>query len=111
MMTDRNSSALLNCSNPFAALFQEIAEIARAKLRGSSYLELRDIRCDFSGGVLTLQGCVPTYHLKQLAQANVAEVPGVLEVDNRVEVVLPAVSHHRGRREHEALAFVQNDSQ
>ena len=73
--------------NPFAALFQEIAEIAQAVLRRSSYAELQNVSCDFSGGVLTLRGCVPTYRLKQLAQASVADVPGVVEVHNRVEVV------------------------
>ncbi len=89
MLANRDPTALLERPNPFAALFQEIAAFAQTKLRRSSYFELRDVCCDFSGGVLTLQGRVPSYHLKQLAQARVAEVPGVLEVDNRVEVVMP----------------------
>ena len=82
--------------NPFAALFQEIAEIAQAVLRRSSHSELRDVSCDFSGGVLTLRGHVPSYHLKQLAQASVADVPGVVEVHNRVEVVMPPLSQSSG---------------
>jgi osmotically-inducible protein OsmY len=111
MLTDCDPAAVLNRSNPFTTLFQEIAEIAQAKLRRSSYLELRDVCCDFCSGILTLRGCVPSYHLKQLAQANVAEVPGVLEVDNRVEVVTPPTSQDHGRWEQEALASIPGSSQ
>ena len=111
MPTNRDLATLLERPNPFAALFREIAEFAQAKLRRSSYFELRDVCCDFSGGVLTLQGRVPSYHLKQLAQVKVAEVPGVLEVENRVEVVVPRASHNPDRREHEAPASVPNDCQ
>ena len=93
----------LDRPNPFAALFQEIAEIAQAALRRSSYFELRDVSCDFSGGVLTLRGRVPSYHLKQLAQATVVEVPGVLEINNHVEVVTPRPSRNVNWREHVAL--------
>jgi hypothetical protein len=98
----------LDRPNPFATLFAEIAEIAEAALRQSSYFELRDVACDFSGGVLTLRGRVPSYHLKQLAQASVADVPGVVEVDNRVEVVTPRPSYHNAAwREHEAITAPQ----
>jgi len=87
MSPNRQPTALLDRPNPFAALFQEIADIAQQTLRQSSYFELHDVSCEFSGGVLTLRGRVPSYHLKQLAQASVTEVPGVVEVHNRVEVV------------------------
>ena len=35
---------------------------------------------------MTLQGCVRTYHLKQLAQAAVMSVAGVEAVDNQIVV-------------------------
>jgi hypothetical protein len=111
MRTNHDSAALLERPNPFATLFQEIAEIAQARLRQSSYFELRDVCCDFSGGVLTLRGRVPTYHLKQLVQADVAQVPGVIEVDNRVEVVASHSFQDPGRREREAFAAAQSYSQ
>jgi osmotically-inducible protein OsmY len=109
MSPNQEAIAALTRPNPFAALFQEIAEIAQAALRRSSYFELRDISCDFSGGILTLHGCVPTYHLKQLAQASVAEVPGVVEVHNRVEVAVPGTFQNpdNGWRRHEMLASAQ----
>jgi osmotically-inducible protein OsmY len=86
MLLQQEPTALLNRPNPFGPIFREIAEMARATLRRSAYFELRDLSCDFSGGVLTLTGQVPSYHLKQLAQATVADVPGVVEIDNHVEV-------------------------
>jgi hypothetical protein len=89
MSPHRQPTVSLDRPNPFASLFQEIAEIAQAALRRSSYFELHDVTCDFFGGTLTLRGFVPSYHLKQLAQASVAEVPGVVEVDNCIEVVSP----------------------
>jgi osmotically-inducible protein OsmY len=110
MRTTYDSAALLDRPNPFARLFQEIADIAQARLRRSTHFELRDVCCDFSSGVLTLRGRVPTYHLKQLAQADVAEVPGVIEVDNRVEVVASGSFQDPARRQHEALAAAQGYS-
>jgi hypothetical protein len=86
MLLQTEPAAFLNRPNPFGSLFREIAETARATLRRSPYFELRDLSCDFSGGVLTLNGRVPSYHLKQLAQTAVAGVPGVIEIDNHVEV-------------------------
>ena len=104
MSPNRLPTAMLARPNPFAALFQEIAEIAQQVLRQSSYFELRDVACEFSGGILTLRGRVPSYHLKQLAQASVADVPGVVEVHNRVEVVTPGrVAHNLRWKAHEAM--------
>lgn len=107
MSPNRQPTAVLDQPNPFAALFLEIAQIAQQALRRSSYFELRDVACDFSGGILTLRGRVPSYHLKQLAQASVADVPGVVEVHNRVEVVMPRLSPNSGWRERESLASVR----
>lgn len=99
--------ATVTCTrpNPFALLFQEIAEIAQAALRRSAYFELRTLSCDFAGGVLTLHGRVPTYYLKQLAQAAVVGVPGVVEIDNRVEVALPRESSGHNSRQTEQQEF------
>jgi hypothetical protein len=101
MVPHSQPAAILGRPNPFAVLFQEIAEIARSKLRRSAYVELTDVSCDFHGGTLTLSGHVPSYHMKQLAESSVAQVPGVLEINNRIEVVGPRVSPdgRRGVRE------------
>lgn len=64
-----------------------IAESAERRLRESPYQFLKRVSCDFHEGVLTLRGRVPSFFLKQLAQAAVVGLEGVEEVVNRVEVV------------------------
>jgi osmotically-inducible protein OsmY len=62
------------------------ARLTESRLRASSYPELRFVRCDFHEGVLTLRGRVPSFYTTQLAQTLAADVPGVEEVVNRIEV-------------------------
>jgi hypothetical protein len=62
-------------------------ELAERALRSSPYLALRNVTCDGQDGVLVLRGCLPTYYLKQVAQAVVARVDGVGQIVNEVEVV------------------------
>lgn len=106
MLTDRDHANLFEHPNPFDHLFRQIAESAQNKLRASPYCELWDVSCDFSGGILTLAGSIPTDDLKRLAEACVAEIPGVLLVDNRVEVVERRPSGIVDANEHEALVPV-----
>jgi hypothetical protein len=65
----------------------ETGKTAEERLRHSEYFELRNISCDFHEGVLTLQGRVPSYHLKQLAQSLLCELGGILKLNNQLEVV------------------------
>ncbi len=107
MSLQRPLTAVMDRPNPFVALFQEIADLAQATLRQSAYVELHDVSCEFSGGILTLRGRLPSYYLKQLAQAAVAEVPGVIEVHNRVEVVAARATPDLGRTRTGALVTVR----
>ncbi len=68
-----------------------VADHARSQLLRNPYLALRNIHCDFREGVLTLIGCLPTYHLKQVAQTAVAALDGVERIVNAIEV-LPATA-------------------
>jgi osmotically-inducible protein OsmY len=63
------------------------ADLAERALRSSPYLALRNVACDSRDGALVLRGCLPTYYLKQVAQAVVARVEGVRQVVNEIEVV------------------------
>ncbi len=72
------------------------AELAERALRNSPYLALRNVTCACRDGVLTLRGCLPTYYLKQVAQAVVARVDGVRQVVNEIEVVCGGM--REGRR-------------
>jgi hypothetical protein len=62
------------------------AALAQARLSASPYLELRVLACDSHEGVLAIRGRVPSFYLKQLAQATVRDVPGVEVIHNQVQV-------------------------
>lgn len=72
---------------PRPATQQQITEGAENCLRHNSYLALKNVRCDYHEGVLTLRGCLPTYYLKQMAQSVVARIEGVQRIVNEIEVV------------------------
>ena len=65
---------------------------AQSRLQTSGYPQLRKVSCEFHEGVLTLRGQVSTFHLKQVAQTLVRRLEGVGEINNRLEVAVPAVS-------------------
>lgn len=62
------------------------AEIERA-LHATGYQPLRRVAIAIDSEVVFLRGRVPTYHMKQLAQAAVLAVPGVCEVRNELDIV------------------------
>jgi osmotically-inducible protein OsmY len=66
---------------------QSVEEAAEGRLRGSPYLALAPVSCEHREGVLTLRGCLPTYYLKQMAQAAVEQLQGVERVQNEIAVV------------------------
>ncbi len=67
----------------------EVHERVATRLRRSPYIPLRAIRCECGGGVLRLQGSLPTFYLKQIAQETVKGVEGVREIVNQIEVPAP----------------------
>jgi len=69
------------------------ADLAERALRNSPYLSLRNIICECRDGVLTLRGCLPTYYLKQVAQAVVVAIEGVRQVVNEIEVASVNMPH------------------
>jgi hypothetical protein len=80
---------LIDGSGTRAYMLWKTGRIAEDRLRRSGYLELQNVTCDFHEGILVLRGWVPSYHLKQLAQAIVSELGGILELNNQLEVVQP----------------------
>lgn len=60
---------------------------AQQKLRESSYPAHRRLRCSFHEGVLTLSGRVSSFHQRQVACQLMADVAGVEELADRMEVV------------------------
>lgn len=75
----------------------EIVGEALHRLRRSGYSALWDVSCDVHGKTVRLLGHLPSYYLKQVAQAIVAEVEGVRRVINLIEVAAPASRPSWGR--------------
>jgi osmotically-inducible protein OsmY len=67
-----------------------VAERAESELRRNAYVALKNISCEYRDGVLILNGCLPTYYLKQVAQEAIARVDGVQRVENRIAVLSPS---------------------
>jgi hypothetical protein len=63
----------------------DITEIER-RLQASSYFALRLVRCRLKNGTVTLDGRVPSYYLKQIAQTLVSDAGVGLPIENRLEV-------------------------
>jgi hypothetical protein len=81
-----------------------IREQAENRLRGNSYLALHDLGCTVADGVLVVRGRVPSYFLKQVVSAAVADIEGVDRIVNQVEVVRPGparAGHSSGLRDTE----------
>lgn len=64
-----------------------IVASAEEKLRHSAYLALQGVTCTYADGVLTLYGCLVSYHQKQIAQELVSGIDGVNEIRNLIGVV------------------------
>ena len=64
----------------------ELAKVVATRLRRSGYPYLRSIRCQQQDEAVTLSGSVPTFHLKQVAQALALHTPGVRSVVNQLHV-------------------------
>lgn len=74
------------CAKPEEISQASIKDLAEKCLHGNRYLALKNVRCDYLDGVLFLQGYLPTYYLKQLAQEAVADLNGVERIDNQIQV-------------------------
>jgi hypothetical protein len=79
---------VIHVGNPEVVSSLEVAQLAQARLQTSPYTVLRKVSCGFDQGVLTLHGRLPRYYHKQLAQEAVADLHGVLQVVNQIEVIL-----------------------
>ena len=65
----------------------ETAHVARQRIGRQPHLAFQRIWCEYDGGRLFLQGQVPSFYHKQLAQEAIAGMAGVDQVVNKIEVV------------------------
>lgn len=73
------------------------ADVQR-ELRATGYPALRGVNVVAISAVVLLQGRVPSYHMKQVAQATVMNLPGVREIRNELDVVFPQSCESRDLR-------------
>jgi osmotically-inducible protein OsmY len=64
-----------------------VAERVERALRATGYPPLRAVEVSVCGQLVILRGRVPSYYMKQFAQAAALALPGVRELRNDVEVV------------------------
>jgi len=66
-------------------------------LRATGYLPLGDLRVFATDGFVILQGRVPSYYLKQVAQSAIRGLPGVVGVCNEIDVFSHEAPRHPSR--------------
>ena len=69
----------------------EIVREARGRLEQNELFRGRTglIQIDERKGTLILRGRLPSYHLKQVLQATMHDIDGIIEIDNQVDVLWP----------------------
>jgi len=77
-----------------------LEEQARADLSNSQYLAVRKLWCEVKGGVLTLHGRIPSFHLKQVAHSLLRRYleKGIV-LDDRSDVAADTVDSTFSRKE------------
>ena len=85
-MSQTSGKAAAERVDRFASQADDPASLTAARLRRSGYPFLWGVTCEFSEGLLSLSGTVPTFYLKQVAQELASHTPGVREVNNRLDV-------------------------
>jgi len=66
---------------------QSLAQRVDQAIQTSPYISGRTLRFETDGGRVVLQGSVPSYFQKQMAQEAVRRVEGVEHIDNHLEVL------------------------
>ena len=66
-----------------------VAQAAKDRLRANPHWPVRRISCECDEGRLFLRGRLSTFFHKQVAQEAVANVDGVIQVINEIEVIQP----------------------
>jgi osmotically-inducible protein OsmY len=69
-----------------------LAERVERALHATGFAPLRAVEVSVTGEFVILRGRVPSYYMKQLAQAVAMEVEGIRELRNDVQVALPCAS-------------------
>jgi hypothetical protein len=63
-----------------------VERAARKRLAKTGYRSLGSVRCNYRDGTITLDGSVPSYYHKQIAQEAMRDVDNVEAIVNQIEV-------------------------
>lgn len=78
---------VIGIGRPSRGVVRNVADDIQRAMNTCGYAALRDLGCEFRAGVATLRGRVPSWYLRQVAQAVVRRVPGVVQLVDCLEVV------------------------
>ena len=84
--TTASSVAVADGPGHIVAHDHQIVDAAYRALRASGYGQLLSINVYCDHGRVTLQGRLPTFYLKQVAQSVLGRVDGIRDIDNDVTV-------------------------
>lgn len=65
---------------------EQTRALISGQLRESRYPTLRNVQCEIQGDAIVLQGRVPTFYAKQVAQELLRSVEPSVRIDNQLEV-------------------------
>jgi len=66
-----------------------LGDLAAGRLRNNPYPALKYVSCACRDGIVVLRGRVPSFFLKQMATAAVADLPGIQQIVNDIDVAAP----------------------
>lgn len=66
---------------------EELLDLVHRALHSAGYRHFRNLNVECVNGVVTLQGTLPSYYLKQVAQTVILAIVGVRDIDNGVRVL------------------------
>jgi hypothetical protein len=72
---------------PTEDALDHVIPTAQLRIQMARHPSLRLLTCEHRDGVLVIEGAVPTFHHKQLAQETMRDIPGVAQIKNMVKVV------------------------
>ena len=69
---------------------QSLAERIYAVLERSAFFDGRRIKLDIADGKVVVTGVLPSYYQKQMVRQHLADIPGVREIHDELEVMAVA---------------------
>jgi osmotically-inducible protein OsmY len=84
---DKLTNGEMLAGQKLAITDEMILKLVYQALHASGYQQLRNLQANCHSGRVTLQGHLPTYYLKQVAQVAALSVDGVRDLDNDLKVI------------------------